>query len=295
MAVDPLLRRQIIAAAEDALQSAGAVDVLPTPLDAVVEAIGVREVISIADLPEDLVVARPSGWRRLLGAYLYRADTAFVDLSQPVGRRRFILAHEAGHKIIPWHSDSFHLDDDARIFQETEEELEEEANLAGTLLIFQGGRFVTRALDYQTGLQVPVALAATYGASLTATIRYYAEHHPDAVGLVVAGRYPRADGTVPIWVATQSEHFTDQFGEFRSFFPGPGVSVASEGEDAFGPIALAALSTSGVSSAELRLRDRNGDWVRCDVQAFFNQRCLFVFATPVRRVRRGRRLKVEVG
>lgn len=295
MAVDPLLRRQIIAAAEKALRSAGAVDVLPTPLDAVVEAIGVHEVISIAELPNELVVARPSGWRRVLGAYLYRADTAFVDLSQPVGRRRFILAHEAGHKIIPWHSDSFHLDDEARLFRETEEELEEEANLAGTLLIFQGGRFITRALDYQTGLQVPVALAATYGASLTATIRYYAEHHPDAVGLVVAGRYPRADGSVPIWVATQSGSFMEQFGGFGSFFPGAGLSVANEAVDVFGPIARAALSTSGVSSGELRLRDRGGDWVRCDVQAFFNQRCLFVLATPQRRLRRGKRLKIEVG
>lgn len=293
MAVDPLLRRQIVAAAENALRVAGAVDVLPTPLDDVVEAIGVREVISIADLPTDLAIARPSGWRRLLGAYLYRADTAFVDLSQPVGRRRFILAHEAGHKIIPWHSDSFHLDDEARIFEDTEEELEEEANLVGTLLIFQGGRFVTHALEYQTGLQVPVALAATYGASLTATIRYYAEHHPDAIGLVVAGRYPRADGSVPIWVATQSDLFVDQFGEFRNYFGVSGLGVA--GEDAFGPVARAALSSSEVSSGELRLRDRRGEWVHCDVQAFFNQRCLFVLATPKRRLRRGRRLKIEVG
>jgi hypothetical protein len=68
MAVDPLLRRQIIAACENALRVADAIDILPTPLDSVVKSIGVREVISISDLPDDLAVTRPLAWRRILGA-----------------------------------------------------------------------------------------------------------------------------------------------------------------------------------------------------------------------------------
>lgn len=295
MAVDAHLRGQIITACERALRAADALDTLPTPLDAVVDAIGVREIISIGELPDDLQVKRPRGWRRVLGAYLYRADTAFVDLSQPVGRRRFILAHEAGHKLIPWHADTFHLDNEDRLFRDTEEELEEEANLAATLLIFQGGAFVERALDYETGLQVPVALASTYGASLTATIRFYAEHHPEPVGLIIAGRYVRADGTVPIWVATQSAAFGERFGSFRRYFPKGGLLLNGASSEVFGPMARSALATAGVCADEVRLRDQSGDWVHCNVQAFFNQRCLFLFATPRRRVRRGRRLQLDVG
>ena len=142
---------------------------------------------------------------------------------------------------------------------------------------------------------MPVALAAMYGASLTATIRYTAEHHPEAVGLVVAGRYPRSNGSVPIWVAAQSKRFMEQFGSFRELLPTDGLAVKGEVSEVFGPIARAALSSSCVTSGEVRVRDRNGNWVRCSSQAFFNQRCLFVFVTPHRRLRHGRPLQVEAG
>ena len=46
------------------------------------------------------------------------------------------------------------------------------------------------ALDYRVSIATPVALAAEYGASMHATIRYYALDHPDPVSVLVAGRYP---------------------------------------------------------------------------------------------------------
>jgi hypothetical protein len=39
---------------------------------------------------------RRTGRRPVSSAYLYRSDTAFVDLSQPTGRKRFIHTHEEG-------------------------------------------------------------------------------------------------------------------------------------------------------------------------------------------------------
>lgn len=121
----------------------------PTPLEAVADAAGVAELVNIRDLPEDIRVAKPSFLRRILGAYLYRTDTAFVDLSQPRGRKRFIQAHETGHKLIPWHEASYHLDDEGRLFRDTDEKLELEASFAAPMLIFQGtgstrGRSITR-------------------------------------------------------------------------------------------------------------------------------------------------------
>ena len=89
VAVDPLLRRQIIAASEKALRAASAVDVLPTPLESVVEAIGVREVIPTADLPQDLVVARPGSWRRILGASSTKPDR----VRQPISASRTSAVH----------------------------------------------------------------------------------------------------------------------------------------------------------------------------------------------------------
>ncbi len=188
MPVDPFLRRQIIAMAEAALRAADVVGVLPTPLERVGEVVGVAETIDIGDLPDDLTIAKPRSLRRILGAYAYRTNTAFVDLSQPVGRRRFIQAHETGHRLIPWHESSHRLDDEARLFRDTEDELEDEANLAGTLLVFQGGRFHAQALDYENSIRTPILLAEEFGASYHASIRYYVEHHPEPIALVIAVR-----------------------------------------------------------------------------------------------------------
>jgi hypothetical protein len=295
MSIDPFLGKQIIAIAEATLQAADAVDVLPTPLERVAEVAGVAEVVNIGDLPDELVVAKPKGWRRILGAYLYRANTAFVDLSQPVGRRRFILAHETGHKIVPWHTDSYHLDNETRLFKDAEEELEEEANFAGKLLMFQGSRFHSRALDFETGMATPIALAETYGASLHASIRFYAEHHPEPVGLIIAGRYARSDGTVPIWVSVQSTTFAQKFGPFRSFFPDRGVPVTPVPAHPIGTLAHAAYFAPDVVTEQLRLNDLAGNATRCNVDTFFNQRCLFIMASPRTVIRRGRRLVVQTG
>lgn len=68
--------------------------------------------------------------------------------------------------------------------------------------MFQGGRFHARALDYETSLQAPIILAEQYGASFHASIRFYVEHHPEPVALIVAGRHQRADRTVPIWLTS---------------------------------------------------------------------------------------------
>lgn len=293
MTLDQFSRRQIIFLSESALQQAGVVDVLPTPLDVVAGGAGVSEIISIGELPEDLAIRKPPGWKRILGAYLYRSDTAFVDLSQPVGRRRFTLAHETGHKLIPWHADSFHLDNDARIFEDTEEELEEEATLAGTLLIFQGGRFHTRALDYETGLQVPITLADTYGASITATARFYVEHHPDPVGLVIAGRFERADGTVPIWATVASKSFRERFGGLDRYFPQGSLPVAASFDHAVPRLVRQALATSAVQEIDLAVTDINNDRSMCLAQSFFNRRCVFFMISPKSRLRRGRRLGIN--
>lgn len=293
MAVDPFLRRQIMGLSEAALQAADVIDVLPTPLDQVAKVAGIAEVVNIADLPDELVTARPRGWRRILGAYLYRAETAFVDLSQPLGRQRFIFAHETGHKIVPWHVKSFHLDNETCIFRDANEELEEEASFAASLLMFQGARFHARALDYETGLQAPIKLADQYGASFHASVRFYVEHHPEPVALIVAGRLPRSDQTVPIWLSVESRAFSERFGPFRSLMPDRGVPLGPDAAQPIGALALAAYNGSDVATEKMKLADLAGDAVTCDIETFFNQHCLFIMASTRSLLRRGRRIMVH--
>ncbi|SRR6266545_1184220 len=231
--------------------TSGVDGVLPTPLDLVGGAVAVDELVDIGELPEDLRRSTPGALRRILGAYLYRSDTAFVDLSQPSGRKRFIHAHEAAHKLIPWHEASFHLDDEKRLFRETEELLELEANLAAALLIFQGRRFHERALDYENSIKTPILLADQYGASLHVTIRFYVEHHPDPLALAIAGRFPRSDWTVPVFTGIESKSFGQRFGSIATLIPA--VPVREQRNDgAIVPLARAAL----VGSARWLTRSR---------------------------------------
>jgi hypothetical protein len=287
--VNTLARRQIFGVAQQALKRAGLYGVIPTPLDAVAEAIGVAEVIDIGQLPEDLVVSKPSALKKILGAYLYQAETAFVDFSQPEGRARFIQSHELGHRVVPWHEGAY-LDDERRLFRETEDLLELEANFAGAHLIFQGQPFFERALDFPVSLKTPLLLADRFKASLHATIRYYVEHHPDPIAGLIAGQYTRMDGTVPIFLALESLSFRKRFGPIAARFPTG--SLPLNGSKALGPLLVDARDVVEVAAKPVMLLDRNRDRQRCVAEAFFNQRCYFLMFAPASRLRSGRRIRV---
>jgi hypothetical protein len=287
--INELARRQILGAAQQALKAADAFGVIPTPLDELGESIGVQEVIDISQLPEDLVLSKPSALKKLLGAYVFRAETAFVDFSQPDGRARFIQGHELGHRIVPWHEGAY-LDDERRLFRETEDLLELEANLAGAHLIFQGSHFFERALEFPVSLKTPLLLASEFRASLHATIRYYVEHHPEPVAVLIAGQYTRQDGTVPIFLALESAGFRSRFGAIATRFPTG--SLPLDDSRPLGPLLVTARDLADTSTAPVVLRDRNQEQQRCVAEAFFNQRCYFVMFAPATRLRSGRRIRI---
>jgi hypothetical protein len=124
--------------------------VLPSPLEEVVVAAELTDVIDIGHLPEELSREKPAAWKRIPGALsCTRERVAFVHFSQSEPRARLTHAHEIGHRILPWHQGAFQLDDEERLLGNTQEQLEVEAYLAGAHLIFPGRRFLEHALDYE--------------------------------------------------------------------------------------------------------------------------------------------------
>jgi len=287
--INELGRRQILVAVTQALQRADALGVVPTPLDDLAEVIGVEAVIDIGELPEELVAKKPSALKKLLGAYWFRAETAFVDFTQSRGRARFIQAHELGHRIVPWHEVAY-LDDEHRLFRETEDLFELEANLAGAHLLFQGEVFFQQALEYENTLKTPIMLANPFDASLHATIRYYVEHHPDPLAVLVAGRFKRADGTVPIFLALESPSFHEELGAIAGRFPTR--SLPLNNAHTLGPLLVEAHDALDPPSKEVKIRDLGNQHRRFVAEAFFNQHCYFVMLTPAKRLRLGRRIRV---
>jgi hypothetical protein len=214
-----------------------------------------------------------------------------VDLNQPVPRARLTKAHEIGHQIVPWHQAAFQLDDEERLLGNTHDQLEQEAYLAGGHLIFQGGHFWRRALDYRVSISTPLALADEYGASLHATIRYYVQHHPDPVAVLVAGRYPRCNGSVPVWGSVDSPPFLAKFGPLADRMAGQLMIDRGNGQP-LGDIAKEAMSGAEVAAKNMTIPDIGGQQRPFIAEAFFNQHNLFVMVTEKKAARFGRRIRV---
>lgn len=292
--LSPFTRQRIARLAEDVLQLADVVGELPTPMDAVHKAAGVREVLDMSHLPKEVEAKRPRWWKRIIGAMWFEERTIFIDRTEPEPRQVFSDAHEASHAMCPWHEPTLRLrlDNENTIDGRTDDPIEIEAGYGAGHLIFQGGRFHHRALAEQVSIRTPLALAHEYGASRHATLHYYVDEHPDAVALLVAGRYPYADGTLPIWRSVESQEFLRRFGRFRDHLPGQVLSIV-EGDNApLADIVNASRLSVDPPSKEVRLMDTGGARRVFVAEAFFNGRCNLIFVADRKARRLGRRVRL---
>jgi hypothetical protein len=249
---------------DEALRSAGALGVLPTPLEALRDAARVRSLDPIELLPAGL--APPD--RTLLGAFWYAERALFVDTGQSAPRRRFTEAHELVHALCPWHEAVLRHDTEDELFRPVREAIEAEANAGAALLIFQGGEFRRRAAAEPPSIPWALRLAAEHGASAHATLHHLVESHADPVALLVAGRFARRDGSLPVWRSVESASFRARFGRARApggLPPGSDLHALSE-----------AARTAGTAGAALRLRDRAGRRRRCRAEGHYNRHAFLI-------------------
>lgn len=291
-----LVRQRLSAA----LRTAGAEGIIPTPLEVLERSAGIGEVIDIREfnaVQRDAHRRRRTpgkALRRFVGAIFFKPRVVLVDTSKPEPMRRWTEAHEIAHKLLPWHEQNSYLDDDESLAPHTKVQQEREANLGAAQILFQGKPFWDRCLDYQQGISVPVALAGDFAASITATLRYFVETHPDRMALVCASRYVQ-NGARRITYSVESPTFLAQHGPARDFFGGDTISVVGSGANSSVADAMRTASADReVGYGELVSRDKGGAPVRFDVETFFNGYSMFVLLKPHRKVAFGRRLAVQV-
>lgn len=289
----PFSQHRVADVAERLLQQAGVVGDLPTPLEPVRQAAGIQEVLDISDLPSDLAAKKPPGWKRLLGALWFAERVTFIDRSEQLSRVNFTDAHETIHAACPWHEPILRLDNEDTLEGRVKEALELEANFGAARLIFQGNRFFRRTLEHQVSIATPLAVAGEYGASSHATLHYYAEGHPDAVALIVAGRFPYADGSVPVWRVVKSESFDMRFGSVLGQLLPENRMQLRDADSAFGDICVSSRSCLTPPSKKIALKDRDGREQIFVAEAFYNQRCQFVLIIDNKARRLGRRARLE--
>jgi IrrE N-terminal-like domain len=257
-------RERIGVLVERALERAGVAGTIPTPLDAVRDALGIPEPAPIEAL------GPPSAGARLLGAFSFSERRMYLERRQPPGRRRFTEAHELVHALCPWHHAVLRLDTGAELFGPVRAAIEAEANAGAGLLLFQGRRFSRRLAEEAPSLRSALALAEAHAASAHATIRHYVEVHPRAAGLLVVGRFPLKGGGLPVWERVESPRFRERFGPLRER-----IGLELPHGSALHGLAEAAR-TSGLADATLRL-DGVG---AARAEAHYNRHTLLVLLAP---------------
>jgi IrrE N-terminal-like domain len=207
MAEARFTHERLEAIAERALEQAGVLGVLPTPLEALHPVAGIRAVERMPALPDRV---RTPG-RRLLGALWFEERAIFLEESQSPARRRFTEAHELMHALCPWHEAVLREDTRDELFRATVDQIEAEANLGAAMLLFQGRRFADRVARERPSIGAPLALAKEYGASAHAALHHYVLTHAAALALLVVGRFPRRDGSLPVWRSVESRRYLARF------------------------------------------------------------------------------------
>jgi hypothetical protein len=245
--------------------------VIPTPLEAIHGAVGIRECL---DAPDHIV-------ERVLGGVWFQERLLWVNPRQQRGRRRFTEAHELAHVICPWHEAVLRLDTAAELFGSAATGLEAEANFGAAELIFQGGRFTAEARGHERSLRTAFALAERFGASRQAAAHQYVYGHEDCVAVAITGRWPGRDGALPVWHTVASPSFARQFGHLG------GPIDARDGP--FAAAVAGARRSSEPVDTRVELRDRGGTRRPFHAEVFNNRHCHLVFVAARTCASRSRR------
>ncbi len=94
----------------------------------------------------------------------------FIDNDVVELKRRFLVAHEITHDLLPWHRALLLGDNEATLSPSCHQTMEAEANYGGRRLIFMGSRFQTEARDLPFTWQSVQKLKKRYGNTLTTTL-----------------------------------------------------------------------------------------------------------------------------
>lgn len=282
---------EIRAEAERLLRHAGAVGVLPTPVDEIMRAAKIQVVpIALDDgyLAQIRRKAAQAG-RALLsalskvwGVFDPKSRVAFIDPETPKEKLPFLKLHEGGHAVLPWQS-IFGIFEDCRktLDPEVKQQFEREANVFASEVLFQLDGFTHEAADHDFGVAVPLRLAKRYGASVYSTIRRYVSHSDKTCAVIVLNPAELAEGVgfaCAVRRVITSPAFARRFLQLRW----PQTVTA---DDALGRLVPVNRMTG---PRTLRLVDANGDPQEFIAEAFKTPHQVFILlnaaAKPTRRL-----------
>jgi Zn-dependent peptidase ImmA (M78 family) len=188
----------IEAVAAKLLRSADAYGRIPTPVDEIIEVAK----LTMADdyVLNESMISRAPAWMREKLRSVQHKTLGLVDRRERVvhidpgieheGKRRFVTFHEVIHDATPHQKDLLYADDNDSLSPATRRLFEREANYGAAELLFQREFFAREVRELEVSTGTVWHLSDRYGASFHATLRRYAEMHPQTVAAIVLDRRP---------------------------------------------------------------------------------------------------------
>ncbi len=169
--------------AETLLLKARAPRIFPTPVDAVIAAAAVEEIVCTEEARARFVAGSTdtwylhfdSAWKKLRGSADVRDSRIFVMPDVDTVDRKMVRLHELGHVALPWHRVRQRHEDDAMSLSPACQAIfDREADAFAAEIVFQASHFEALAGSMRPGFDAVFRLARLYGASPADTARYLA-------------------------------------------------------------------------------------------------------------------------
>jgi len=266
--------------AERALREAGALGVLPTPIDDILAVAKVEEVKEDV-LNEGFVTkmrakagdAIKRALSKVMGLFDAAAGLIFLDqLLMPV-KKRFVTLHEAGHGFLPWQRAMYKLveDCDKALDPEAADLFDREANVFASEVLFQNDTFHHMAADHKFEIWTPIRLTKKFDASLYSSIRQYVAKNERCCVVLVLNPPELVEGDG--FRATLRRVIAS--GTFAAAFGDHAWAAVYTPDDQLGRLVpLEGRKSSG--KREVVLTDRNGDRHACIAEAFTQTHQVFI-------------------
>jgi transcriptional regulator with XRE-family HTH domain len=240
-ALSPTERKTIETHALALLRRSDALGVFPTPLERLME---VAELVAAGEITLDVDEKKKlrASFGSLLdkaldllqGAIHRRSREVWIQPDLHEMRRRFVLAHEIGHDVLPWQRELAYLDNAQRLSENVRIRFEREANQAAIELLAQGDALRQEADDSPLTVSLLSSLSGKYAISLQATARRITEESRKDAAMTIRFR-GKAGGIGPYHVYC-SRSFESRFGWATTVLPADARTAARESADTGSPI-----------------------------------------------------------
>jgi Zn-dependent peptidase ImmA (M78 family) len=106
----------------------------------------------------------------LKGLLLSKDRQIFIDDEVKDLKKRFVIAHEIAHDVIPWHQALLLGDNEETLSPRCYQKMEVEANYGARRLMFLGGRYQEEALSQEFDWKVVQKLSKRFGNTLSTSL-----------------------------------------------------------------------------------------------------------------------------